>query len=101
MEGVPLSLPYSPGGNKSSWHLYVVNFDDPSKELKDIRNIIYKDLVKNGYGVNVHYIPIHLHPFYRKLGFNIGDFPNSERYYKTALSLPIFPNQRKKIKKKL
>ena len=99
LEGVPLSLPYSPKGNKSSWHLYVVNFDDPSKDLKDIRNIIYKDLVKNGYGVNVHYIPIHFHPFYRKLGFNIGDFPNSERYYKTALSLPIFPNFKEKDQK--
>ena len=99
LEGVPLSLPYSPQGNKSSWHLYVVNFDDPSKDLKDIRNIIYKDLVKNGYGVNVHYIPIHFHPFYRKLGFNIGDFPNSERYYKTALSLPIFPNFKEKDQK--
>lgn len=98
-EGVPLSLPYSPQENKSSWHLYVVNFDDPSKDLKDIRNIIYKDLVKNGYGVNVHYIPIHFHPFYRKLGFNIGDFPNSERYYKTALSLPIFPNFKEKDQK--
>ena len=99
LEGVPLSLPYSPQGNKSSWHLYVVNFDDPSKDLKDIRNTIYKDLVKNGYGVNVHYIPIHFHPFYRKLGFNIGDFPNSERYYKTALSLPIFPNFKEKDQK--
>ena len=98
-EGVPLSLPYSPQENKSSWHLYVVNFDDPSKDLKDIRNIIYKDLVKNGYGVNVHYIPIHFHPFYRKLGFNIGDFPNSDRYYKTALSLPIFPNFKEKDQK--
>lgn len=99
LEGVPLSLPYSPQENKSSWHLYVVNFDDPSKDLKDFRNIIYKDLVKNGYGVNVHYIPIHFHPFYRKLGFNIGDFPNSERYYKTALSLPIFPNFKEKDQK--
>jgi len=99
LEGVPLSLPYSPRENKSSWHLYVVNFDDPSKGLKDIRNIIYKDLVKNGYGVNVHYIPIHFHPFYRKLGFNIGDFPNSERYYQTALSLPIFPNFKEKDQK--
>ena len=101
LEGVPLSLPYSPRGNKSSWHLYVVNFDDQSKEHIDIRNIIYKDLVKNGYGVNVHYIPIHFHPFYRKLGFNRGDFPNSERYYKTALSLPIFPNFKEKDQKKV
>ena len=45
-----------------------------------------------GIGVNVHYIPIHLQPYYRKLGFAPGDFPAAERYYASAISLPLFPD---------
>jgi dTDP-4-amino-4,6-dideoxygalactose transaminase len=48
-------------------------------------------LRERGIGVNVHYIPIHLQPYYRKLGFSPGQFPASERYYGRALSLPLFP----------
>ncbi|MNM75522.1 UDP-4-amino-4-deoxy-L-arabinose--oxoglutarate aminotransferase [compost metagenome] len=44
-----------------------------------------------GVGVNLHYIPIHLQPYYRDLGFNPGDFPQAESYYAQALSLPMFP----------
>uniref|UniRef100_UPI0027BA43D4 DegT/DnrJ/EryC1/StrS family aminotransferase n=1 Tax=Aquabacterium sp. TaxID=1872578 RepID=UPI0027BA43D4 len=42
-------------------------------------------------GVNVHYIPVHTQPHYRELGFRVGDFPTSERYYAGAISLPMFP----------
>ncbi len=42
-------------------------------------------------GVNVHYIPIHTQPYYRRLGFRAGDFPAAERYYARAISLPLFP----------
>ena len=44
-----------------------------------------------GIGVNVHYIPIHLQPFYRERGFKPGDFPRAESYYADALSLPLYP----------
>ena len=43
-----------------------------------------------GIGVNLHYIPIHLQPYYRNLGFGPGDFPNAERYYEEAITLPLF-----------
>ena len=43
-------------------------------------------------GVNVHYIPIHTQPYYRALGFAEGDFPNAERYYSRAISIPLFPS---------
>ena len=89
---LPATLPFTDKANKSSWHLYVVNFDKKKSKGKNIRDVIYKDLKNNGYGVNVHYIPIHMHPFYKKIGFKRGDFPISEHYYNTALSLPIFPN---------
>ena len=45
---------------------------------------------KKNIGVQLHYSPIHLQPYYRKLGFKEGDFPNSEKYSKSAMSLPVF-----------
>ena len=43
-------------------------------------------------GVNVHYIPIHMQPFYKKLGFKKGDFLEAETFYKQAISIPIYPD---------
>jgi len=48
-------------------------------------------LRSKGIGVNVHYIPVHLHPYYARLGFKRHDFPEAERYYAEAISLPMFP----------
>ena len=50
------------------------------------------ELRDEGVGVHVHYIPIHLQPYYQALGFKEGQFPEAERYYSEALSLPIFPD---------
>jgi dTDP-4-amino-4,6-dideoxygalactose transaminase len=46
---------------------------------------------EQGIGVNVHYIPVHLQPYYQALGFRAGDFPAAEAYYRGAISLPLFP----------
>jgi dTDP-4-amino-4,6-dideoxygalactose transaminase len=48
-------------------------------------------LREQGIGVNLHYIPVHLQPWYSRMGFKQGDFPEAERYYAEAISLPIFP----------
>ena len=53
---------------------------------------IFQGLRDAGIGVNLHYIPIHLQPYYRDLGFKDGDFPEAERYYRQAISLPLFPD---------
>ena len=45
---------------------------------------------EGGIGVNVHYIPIHMQPYYEQIGFKLGDFPNSESYYKHTISIPLF-----------
>ncbi|EMY61506.1 UDP-4-amino-4,6-dideoxy-N-acetyl-beta-L-altrosamine transaminase [Leptospira terpstrae] len=66
-----------------AYHLYVIQSDK--------RTEIYNALVKNEIFPQVHYIPIHLQPYYRSLGFSKGDFPNSENYYNRTLSLPMFP----------
>jgi len=73
----------------SSVHLVIMNLQNNDKNT---HLNLFKYLRKNKIGVQVHYTPIHLHPFYRKLGFKIGDFPNSEIYANRAISLPVFPN---------
>ncbi|WP_415905093.1 UDP-4-amino-4,6-dideoxy-N-acetyl-beta-L-altrosamine transaminase [Neptuniibacter sp. QD48_55] len=72
--------------NRSAFHLYVV------KVPKEKRLGLYQHLREQNIITNVHYIPVHLQPFYRNLGFKDGDFPNAEAYYSEALSLPIFPS---------
>ena len=55
------------------------------------RRVIFEALRAMGIGVNVHYIPVHLQPYYRDLGFRPGDYPEAEQYYDGAISLPLFP----------
>ena len=79
------ALPTRNSNNKSALHLYIIQVDD-AKHRK-----YFNALRESGIGANLHYIPVHTHPYYRKLGFNWGDFPNSEAYCRKAISLPIFP----------
>jgi dTDP-4-amino-4,6-dideoxygalactose transaminase len=80
-----IKKPFRDLTNKSALHLYVVQVN-PTEHKH-----IFHTLRKKNIGVNLHYIPVHTHPYYRKIGFDWGDFPNSEKYYKRAISLPIFP----------
>ncbi len=87
LRDMPLNLP--PVATASAWHLYVIRL---SRTSPISRKHLFDALRKANIGVNVHYIPIHLQPYYRDLGFNKGDFSNAEAFYEAALSLPIFPN---------
>ncbi|MCR6672042.1 UDP-4-amino-4,6-dideoxy-N-acetyl-beta-L-altrosamine transaminase [Devosia ginsengisoli] len=69
-------------GTTSALHLYTVQVDR--------RRAVFERMRSRGIGVNVHYIPVHTQPDFRKLGFRTGQFPRSERYYDRAISLPIF-----------
>jgi UDP-4-amino-4,6-dideoxy-N-acetyl-beta-L-altrosamine transaminase len=88
-QDVPINIPWQLANTYSSYHLYVVtlnesiNFEQHSK--------IFNVLRANGIGVNLHYIPVHTHPYFKSLGFKKGDFPVSENYYKRAISLPMYP----------
>ncbi len=73
----------------SSWHIYVIRIKQININKK---KQIFEYLINNGIGVNLHYIPIHLHPFYQKMGFFKGQFPESEKYYEEAITLPIYPS---------
>jgi dTDP-4-amino-4,6-dideoxygalactose transaminase len=85
-------LPYSDVSRYSSCHLYIVRI----KNKKKLYSEIFELLTNFGIGVNKHYIPIHTQPFYKNFGFKSGDFPESESYYREAISLPIFPDLTKK-----
>jgi len=81
---------YYPIKSVPAWHLYIIQLN-PEK-LKVGRMEIFNELRKEGIGVNVHYIPIHLQPYYQKrFGYKRSDFPVAERYYERAITLPIFP----------
>jgi UDP-4-amino-4,6-dideoxy-N-acetyl-beta-L-altrosamine transaminase len=81
-----LSTPWQHPDSYSSFHLYVVRLNKGTQ-----RRQVFEDLRRDGIGVNVHYIPVHLNPYYQAMGFSAGDFPTSERYYSEAISLPLFP----------
>lgn len=73
--------------NYSACHLYVIRIPKHSGKS---RREVFEALRNAGIGVNVHYIPVHLQPYYRKLGFAVGDFPAAEAYYQEAISLPMY-----------
>ncbi|UOE55169.1 UDP-4-amino-4,6-dideoxy-N-acetyl-beta-L-altrosamine transaminase [Cytobacillus oceanisediminis] len=81
--------PFQNESGDSSWHLYIIrlNLDDLSVGRKDI----FEALQKQNVGVNVHYIPVHLLPFYQGLGYSKGSLPNAEKLYEEIISLPLFP----------
>jgi UDP-4-amino-4,6-dideoxy-N-acetyl-beta-L-altrosamine transaminase len=66
-----------------AYHLYIIECID--------RNGLYTYLYQNNIAVQVHYIPIHLMPYYQDLGFKVGDMPHAEKYYSQCLSLPMYP----------
>jgi len=75
---------------ESSWHLYVLRLRD--SHLRIGRDDFITELDKRGIGTSVHFIPLHLHPYYQDtFGYHRGDFPVAEREYERCLSLPIYP----------
>lgn len=89
LAGLPLRpLARDPRGI-SGWHLYMIRLN--LGEIRRSRREVFDSLRAQGIGVNVHYMPVHLQPDYQKLGFARGMFPESERYYEEAITLPMFP----------
>lgn len=86
LEAMPVTRQAHPDGVASAHHLYVVRV--PGDEAKHRQ--VFHGMRENGIGVNLHYIPMHTQPYYRRLGFRPGDFPNAEAYYREAMSLPLY-----------
>jgi UDP-4-amino-4,6-dideoxy-N-acetyl-beta-L-altrosamine transaminase len=86
--GLPLHLPSVARNNRSAFHLYVVRLDSNAEST---HRTVWENLRQRGIGVNLHYTPVHLHPYYRRLGFGPGYLPESEAYGRTAITLPLYP----------
>lgn len=83
-----VSLPQNSLRGLSANHLYVLRIDFAA--LRKTRRTVMRALAELGIGSQVHYIPVHLQPIYQRLGFVPGAFPESEAYYKGALTIPLF-----------
>ena len=88
LDGLPIRTPYCLPEANPSWHLYIVRLD-PDR-VKKSKQEIFAGMKEHGVMLNLHYIPVHLQPYYRALGFGDGDFPVSEQYYREALTLPLY-----------
>jgi len=88
LDRMPLFKPKIFSYSESSWHLYVVELDSQRSNIT--QKELYMKLRQSGVLVNLHYIPIYKHPYYKKLGFKDQYCPNAEIYFHRALSLPIF-----------
>lgn len=88
LQGLPLTLPQVQENLSSAWHLYVVRMQ--LEKIRHSRREVFNRLRTSGVGVNLHYIPVHTQPYYASLGFTMGDYPEAERYYAEAISLPLY-----------
>lgn len=90
-EGIKeIDLPVEKKERKSAWHIYIIQLS--LEKLNADRKEIFAVLGREGIGAQVHYLPIHLQPFFKKkFGYKLGDFPIAERYYQKAITLPLFP----------
>ncbi len=82
-----LALPGTRPNVDSSWHLYVLRVDDDGLARREF----FGRLRRAGLLVQVHYLPVYLHPYYRELGYRPGQCPNAEQFYRRSVSIPIYP----------
>jgi UDP-4-amino-4,6-dideoxy-N-acetyl-beta-L-altrosamine transaminase len=90
LSDLPIVRPFQIKDSNSSFHLYPIQIN--LNNVKKSRKQIFDTMRQHDIGVNIHYIPIHRQPYFSNLGFKIGDFPNAEKYYSRAISIPLFPS---------
>jgi len=88
LRGLPLVTPHVMEGANPSWHIYVVRA--AFSQIGKTKQQIFEEMREHGIVLNLHYIPVHRQPYYEKLGFRQGDFPESEKYYEEAFTLPLY-----------
>lgn len=88
LASLPLRLPAKQPDRRSAHHLYVIRLDE--KRTAKQHRAIFENLRARGIGVNLHYIPVYLQPYYQRLGLSAHDFPNAQRHYATSISLPMY-----------
>jgi len=88
LQDLPITTPWQHPDSYSGLHLYVIRLQ--LARMGKVHRRVFEELREQGVGVNLHYIPVHTQPYYQRLGHQSGDFPESERYYADAISLPMF-----------
>jgi dTDP-4-amino-4,6-dideoxygalactose transaminase len=85
---LPITLPWQHADSFSGLHLYVVRLQ--LDKLSQTHRQVFEALREQGIGVNLHYIPVHTQPHYKRMGFKPADFPEAQNYYAQAISLPVY-----------
>ena len=88
LSDLPLTLPWQHPDSYSGRHLYVIRLK--LNEIERTHLEVFEALRAAGIGVNLHYIPIHIQPYYQQMGFAATDFPEALHYYHEAISLPLY-----------
>lgn len=88
LAALPVTRPWQHPDSYSGLHLYVIRLqlDKISRSHREV----FDSLREQGIGVNLHYIPVHTQPYYARMGFKQGDYPQAENYYREAISLPMY-----------
>ncbi len=98
---IPVMTPWQHPDVYSAFHLYVIRLPIGNKNHREV----FESLRAEGVGVNLHYIPIYRQPYYEQFGYNRSDYPEAEKYYAEAISIPIFPSlsnqMQSKVKEKI
>lgn len=88
LNDLPITLPWQHLDSYSARHLYVICLQ--LGQINTTHLDVFNALRAAGVLVNLHYIPVHMQPYYQKMGFESGQFPEAEKYYKEAISIPLF-----------
>ena len=89
LTALPVTTPWQHPDSYSGLHLYVIRLQ--LGKIKHSHRQVFELLREQGIGVNLHYIPVHTQPYYQRMDFEFGAFPEAELYYSQAISLPLFP----------
>mgnify|MGYP006423155679 CR=1 FL=1 len=88
LQDLPVTIPWQHPDTNSSWHLYIIRLQ--LDQIQKSHQEVFAALREAKIGVNLHYIPVHTQPYYQQSGFQWGDFPEAEQYYREAISIPLY-----------
>lgn len=86
---LPITLPWQHPDSYSAYHLYIIRLQ--LDQIKSTHLQVFEALRAKDIMVNLHYIPVHTQPYYQRMGFKTGDYPEAEQYYREAISIPMHP----------
>lgn len=90
LSDLPITLPWQHPNSHSAFHLYVIRLH--LDKIENCRREVFEYMRKKDIMVNLHYIPVHTQPYYLQFGFKDGDYPEAEKYYREAISIPMHPS---------